>query len=74
MYNYWKKIGGVTLNKKQEKYLTNAPQKQKLTIATDHAFPNLDYVPGDSIDGYTEQKTANGILAADEIGQQNENL
>lgn len=62
------------MEKREDQYLTNAPKKVRLTIETDQAFPNRKTVPGDSVDEYMELKTANEILAGDEIGQQNENL
>ncbi|WP_409301630.1 hypothetical protein [Peribacillus sp. SCS-155] len=60
--------------KKNETYVTTAPEEKKLTVVTDHTFPNLRFMPGDSVDQYNEQKSANRIMAEDEIGQQNENL
>ncbi|CAH0345701.1 hypothetical protein [Bacillus sp. CECT 9360] len=59
------------MEKREDQFLTNAPKEEKLTIETD---PNRKTVPGDSVDEYMELKTANGILAEDEIAQQNENL
>lgn len=62
------------MKQREEQYLTNAPRDEKLTIETDHTYPNQNNIPGDSVDEYMHLKTANGILAGDEIGQQNENL
>lgn len=62
------------MKKTEKKMLTNAPLEQKLTIETDRTYPNPNNIPGDSVDEYMQLKTANGILAGDEIGQQNENL
>jgi hypothetical protein len=62
------------MEKSEERFLTNAPKEKKLTIFSDQTFPNLKNTPGDSVDEYAELKTANGILAGEEIRQQNENL
>lgn len=62
------------MKQREGQYLTNAPKEEKLTIETDRTYPNQNNIPGDSVDEYMQLKTANGILAGDEIGQQNENL
>ncbi|RFU65671.1 hypothetical protein [Peribacillus glennii] len=62
------------MKKREQQYETYAPKEPKLTIETDHTYPNANNVPGDSVDEYMFLKTANGILAGQEIGQQNENL
>ncbi|PLT34738.1 hypothetical protein [Bacillus sp. V5-8f] len=60
--------------KSEKHYETYAPKNPKLAIETDQTYPNAKNIPGDSVDEYMFLKTANGILAGDEIGQQNENL
>jgi hypothetical protein len=57
-----------------EKYLTSAPEEKMVTIENDGKFPNLKNAVGDSVDGHEQLETANAILGAKEIGQQNENL
>ncbi|MDQ0218361.1 hypothetical protein ELQ35_12300 [Peribacillus cavernae] len=61
------------MKKREEQFLTNASKEKQFTIESD-TFPNLKNIPGDSVDEYTDLKTANIILAGEEIGQQNENL
>jgi hypothetical protein len=70
---YWK-LREEIMKKNEERYLTNAAEEEKITIQTDGTSPNLKNIPGDSIDGYTNLKTANSITGEKEIGQQNENL
>ena len=60
--------------KKEEEYLTTAPEERKVTIENDSKFPNLKSVPGNSVDAYNDLKEANAIFAREEIKQQNENL
>jgi hypothetical protein len=45
-----------------------------VTIETGGNFPNLKHAAGDSVDEHEQQETANAIIGAKEIGQQNENL
>jgi hypothetical protein len=59
---------------KSKDYLTTAPKERQITIQNGAVFPNLKNVPGDSVDGHEYLEEANSILAAGEIGQQNENL
>ncbi|WP_066370302.1 hypothetical protein [Neobacillus fumarioli] len=59
---------------KKKDYLTTAPKERLITIQNGAVFPNLKHVPGDSVDEHEYLKEANSILAAGEIGQQNENL
>jgi hypothetical protein len=66
--------GVLMMNKKDEKYLTHAPKEEMVTVDTDGRFPNLKNAVGDSVDGHEQQETANAIIGAKEIGQQNENL
>ncbi|KON88465.1 hypothetical protein AF332_17700 [Sporosarcina globispora] len=62
------------MKEQQEKYLTQAPKEEMITIETDGKFPNLKNAAGDSVDGHERLETANAIIGAKEIGQQNENL
>jgi hypothetical protein len=59
---------------KSKDYLTTAPKERQITIQNGAVFPNLKNVPGDSVDEHEYLEEANSILAAGEIGQQNENL
>ncbi|MBS4216059.1 MULTISPECIES: hypothetical protein [Neobacillus] len=59
---------------KKEDYLTTAPKEKSITINNGAIYPNLKNVPGDSVDEHEFLKEANSIIAAGEIGQQNENL
>ncbi|MBS4173096.1 hypothetical protein [Bacillus sp. FJAT-49736] len=60
---------------KQDEILTNAPERPVITINTpaDNAT-GQKYAPGDAVNEYEHLKSANAILAKDEIQQQNENL
>ncbi|MDF2035642.1 hypothetical protein P2R12_01430 [Cytobacillus oceanisediminis] len=62
------------MKEKEEKYLTQAPKEETVTIETDGQFPNLKNIAGDSIDEHEQLEAANAIIGAKEIGQQNENL
>ncbi|GLB60753.1 hypothetical protein [Cytobacillus sp. NCCP-133] len=62
------------MSEKAEKYLTHAPKDEMVTVDTDGRFPNLKNAVGDSVNGHEQLETANAILGAKEIGQQNENL
>ncbi|MDM5225598.1 hypothetical protein QUF73_05185 [Cytobacillus sp. NJ13] len=62
------------MKEKEEKYLTQAPKEEIVTIETDGKFPNLKNIAGDSIDEHEQLEAANAIIGAHEIGQQNENL
>jgi hypothetical protein len=59
---------------KKEKYLTNAPAKEQITLQTDGTYPNLKNVDGDSVNEHKNLEVANSIIAEKEIGQQHENL
>lgn len=59
---------------KKEDYLTTAPKEEQITINNGAVFPNKKNVPGDSVNKHKELEEANTLIAADEIGQQNENL
>jgi hypothetical protein len=58
----------------KDKYLTNSPTSEQVTIQSSEVFPNSKNIPGDSIDAHKELELANAILTGDEIKQQNENL
>lgn len=58
---------------KKEEFITNAPQTKDFTVRSGTRQGGQAYIPGDSIDGYTDLKTANTILSEKEIGQQREN-
>lgn len=60
------------MDKKMD-YLTTAPVKKQLTIQNGAIFPNLKNVPGNSVDNHEFFEEANTLIAAKEIGQQNEN-
>ncbi|MCS0789400.1 hypothetical protein NX021_14700 [Cytobacillus firmus] len=62
------------MKENDEKYLTYAPKEDMVTIETGGKFPNLKHAAGDSVDEHEQQETANAIIGAKEIGQQNENL
>ncbi|WP_026695004.1 hypothetical protein [Peribacillus kribbensis] len=59
---------------KNNEFLTQAPKKKEFTIETHDTFPNPKNYPGDSVEEHKELEQANSIIAAKEIGQQNENL
>ncbi|WP_110927459.1 hypothetical protein [Bacillus massiliglaciei] len=59
--------------KKDHTYTANGRDKQAVTIQTDNQYPNKKFIPGDSIDEYTDLKDANQYIAEKEIGQQMEN-
>jgi hypothetical protein len=59
---------------KKEDYLTTAPKKTVVTINNGAVFPNQKNVPGDSVDEHSRLEESNTLIAAGEIGQQNENL
>ena len=59
---------------KTKDYLTTAPKEAQMTINNGAVFPNKKNVPGDSVDEHEYLEEANTIIAAGEIGQQNENL
>jgi hypothetical protein len=61
------------MNKREEKFLTNAPVNREFTIQMD-AIPNNKNIPGDSVDGHKSLEVANMMISEKEIGQQNENL
>jgi len=58
----------------KEKYITNAPKDESITIQTDSTFPNFKNSNGDSVNKHKQQEVANSIIAEKEIGQQQENL
>lgn len=58
----------------KDKYLTNAPKEEKISIQNDESYPNLKNVAGDSVDEHKNQEVANSLMAEKEIGQQRENL
>jgi hypothetical protein len=60
--------------RKKDKYLTNSPTSEQVTIQSSEALPNSKNIPGNSIDAHKELELANAILTGDEIKQQNENL
>ncbi|MBM7602200.1 hypothetical protein JOC75_000170 [Metabacillus crassostreae] len=57
----------------KDKYLTNAPKEEKITIQNDGSYPNLKNFAGDSVDEHKNQEVANSLMAEKEIGQQREN-
>ncbi|CAH2714293.1 hypothetical protein BACCIP111895_01454 [Neobacillus rhizosphaerae] len=59
---------------KKKDYLTTAPRKGQMTVNNGAIYPNQKYVAGNSVDEDKYLEEANTLLAADEIGQQNENL
>ncbi|MEH7107059.1 MULTISPECIES: hypothetical protein [Bacillaceae] len=59
---------------KRKDYLTTAPKEPQMTINNGAVFPNKKNVPGESVDEHEYLEEANSIIAAGEIGQQNENL
>jgi hypothetical protein len=69
------KEGGIALKKKKTEDPDDfAPYKPKMTVDTDGRGLNERNTPGDSVNEHESLETANAIIAAGEIGQQNENL
>ncbi|MHC0035621.1 hypothetical protein [Pseudoneobacillus sp. C159] len=59
---------------KQNKYLTNSPKREAVTVQSGEAVAISKNIPGDSVDAHKELELANAILTGEEIKQQNENL
>ncbi|WP_312472715.1 hypothetical protein [Neobacillus sp.] len=59
---------------KKKDYLATAPRKEQMTVNNGAIYPNQKYVAGNSVDEHKYLGEANSLLAADELGQQNENL
>ncbi|XCQ26601.1 hypothetical protein ABXS71_10030 [Bacillus infantis] len=70
-----RKKEGIYLQEKETEDPKNfAPTEPEMTIDTDARGINERNTPGDSVNEHESLETANSIIAAGEIGQQNENL
>jgi hypothetical protein len=58
----------------KDRYLTNSPAREQVSVQSSEALTNSKNIPGDSVAEHKELELANAILTGDEIKQQNENL